>query len=707
MIVGVEVSSEGSLLPSPTLRILVGDQANNSIIESLGVYLPPRIVSTAEVMRGCTRPISLQLERLTGIRNRRVAGDDTFSIDLAKRAIEKCLTISKYHPSDIDLLICCNMSRYDGPDFYYTVEPSTSTRLRKHFGFNRALSFDVGNACAGMFTAIKVADALLKTGLIDVAMVVSGEYITHLTQTAQYEMTDSPDPRLACLTLGDSGAALILERASDDGVGFHAIDLYTAGAYCDYSIAKPTDQEHGGAIMFTDSRRLHEVAIRHSAAHIVQTLKNIQWGKNALDHVIIHQTSERFFYEAASQVNALVQEPYCHDGNMLDNLAERGNTATTTHFLAVWDFILNNKIQAGDNVVFAIQASGLTIGTAAYTFDDLPDRIRDAESRSGAGSGAESTHPPACRRAIAPRTAWTRQPRIRLESLGVAAETPNAFKDGLDLIHTAMDCCLAQSSYQREDIALLIYTGVHRNDFLGEPAIAAMIANRAKLNEAGVAASGKKIFAFDIFNSSIGFLQACYAGVGLIRSHAYPMAMVVASEIENNRGVPGKDLLGIAEVGSAVILDTSPSTDAAVGFGNFVFRTFDDYLGTFSSSLVQSGGQTSLRFARHGDLETAYLECISPTVEDLLTKEGLRIEDIKVILPPQISASFVPRLRDAMFGSNARFVDLARDHNDLHSSTLPYTLRHVREQGWVEKGDIGLIINVGSGIQVGCATYYF
>src|SRR5262249_13002155 len=147
------------------------------------------------------------------------AGDDTFSIDLAKHAIAKCLTISKYHPSDLDLLICCNMSRYDGPNFYYTFEPNTAIRLSKHFGCTRALTFDVGNACAVMFNAIKVVDALLKTGLIDVAMVVSGEYITHLTRTAQLEITDYTDHRLACLTLGDSGVALILERAPVAGVG--------------------------------------------------------------------------------------------------------------------------------------------------------------------------------------------------------------------------------------------------------------------------------------------------------------------------------------------------------------------------------------------------------------------------------------------------------------------------------------------------------
>jgi hypothetical protein len=181
--------------------------------------------------------------------------------------------------------------------------------------------------------------------------------------------------------------------------------------------------------------------------------------------------------------------------------------------------------------------------------------------------------------------------------------------------------------------------------------------------------------------------------------------MVVASEIDNNAGIPGAELLGLAEVGSAVILDASP--DPTVGFGQFVFRAFDEYLGSFSSWLVQSGGRTRVRWVRHDQLEIAYLTCIPAVVEELLHKEGLRSADITVVLPPQLSPTFVPRLRETLSVPQARLVDLTRDHHDLYSSTLAYTLHHVKEQGWVQRGDIGLIINVGSGIQVGCAIYYF
>src|SRR2546427_8830643 len=66
----------------------------------------------------------------------------------------------------------------------------------------------------------------------------------------------------------------------------------------------------------------------------------------------------------------------CHNDNVINNIAERGNTATTTQIVALADSILSNNIQSGDNIVFGITGSGATIGAALYTLDDLPDRLR-------------------------------------------------------------------------------------------------------------------------------------------------------------------------------------------------------------------------------------------------------------------------------------------------------------------------------------------
>ena len=92
-------------------------------------------------------------------------------------------------------------------------------------------------------------------------------------------------------------------------------------------------------------------------------------------------------------------------------------------------------------------------------------------------------------------------------------------------------------------------------------------------------------------------------------------------------------------------------------------------------------------------------------VGQVLTIEKLDPAQIKVILPPQISTQFIDSLSATMDMSRDRFVDVAR--KDLFTSSLPYALEHIREQNLVKPGDIGLIIAIGSGIQVGCCTYYF
>src|SRR5437868_635761 len=98
----------------------------NMLIESIGVYLPPKVVSTDEVLRDCRTTVLFPLERMTGIKSRRMAGEEEFSIDLAKKAVADCFSKSKYGPKDIDLLICCNISRCDGPNFRFSFEPNTS-----------------------------------------------------------------------------------------------------------------------------------------------------------------------------------------------------------------------------------------------------------------------------------------------------------------------------------------------------------------------------------------------------------------------------------------------------------------------------------------------------------------------------------------------------------------------------------------------------
>jgi 3-oxoacyl-[acyl-carrier-protein] synthase III len=670
------------------------DHRENIVIESIGTYLPPKSISTLEVLKGCKNQIRFPLEKISGIKERRMAGEEEFSIDLARKSISECLENSKYSPQEIDLLICCNISRVDRPDLQ-SFEPCTAVKLRKEFAFINALAFDITNACAGMFTGIYIAKALLETKAVSKAMVVSGEYITHLTLTAQREAENYMDNRLACLTLGDAGAAIILENSSNNQVGFIALDLQTYGRYSPYCIAKTSD--HGGWIMLTDSVNLTDAGIKSGAESALSVLQREGWYPDKFNHLILHQTSKMTLNSARKEINDLLDEPILHDENTINNLEKRGNTASTSHFVALFDHIQSRKIQSGDRVVFGISASGLTTGTALYVFDDLPDRIREKRSEKNYGNKT-----PSVQKTIPEYIPHL--PRVRVESIGTIPLGGNRNRDSLDLLCQAADNCLDRSLYHCNDIGLLIHSGIYRSDNVLEPALAALLAGKLNMN-AALSDKGKKTLAFDIFNGSIGFLQACYLAQQMIAAEVSKTAMIVATEFENNFKYFPNQLIGICETASAVILDKSPVEDK--GFSRFLFNYHTEAIDDYTVNCSTKEVNPFFQIEKGPELEEKYVQTIQQLVVEILKKEGIGLQDIDWVFPPQISTKFIDLLSEKLGIGFDKFIDVADEGPDLFSSSIPYGMGNAFERGLVKTGNIGLMIAVGSGIQTGCAIYHF
>jgi 3-oxoacyl-[acyl-carrier-protein] synthase III len=354
--------------------------AKKTFIESLGVYVPEGRLSSKEIMEGCVVKPAIDLEEITGIKNRGVVGKDEYVIDLSRKAVSKCFEVSRYSPEDMDLVICANISRYNGPNYKATFEPSTASQLAKFFDFGNAKCFDLPNACAGMFTVTTVMDAYIKAGIIRRGLVVSGESLTCLTRNAQKEMRSSIDPQFASLTVGDASAAFILDGTDDTDVGFHHMEVFTVAEHCELCMAKCSREEHGGFIMFADSARIHEVCISIAAEHVGRTVKGTKWESCKNHHFIMHQTATKAISTQGKLINQWVGKKVCSRENSIVSVVERGNTASTAHFIALWDHILNGTIKSGENILFAVQASGVNLGVATYTLDDLPDRVLAVES---------------------------------------------------------------------------------------------------------------------------------------------------------------------------------------------------------------------------------------------------------------------------------------------------------------------------------------
>jgi 3-oxoacyl-[acyl-carrier-protein] synthase III len=340
-------------------------------IESLGVYLPEKILTMEELLVSCRRRPRWDLERITGIHERRVAIGE-HAVDLGIKAARQALAMSRYRAEELDVIICTSISKYNREDEFH-LEPATAVRIRAAIGAGKARVFDVVNACAGMFTGIFVLQGMIRSGMARRGMVVSGEQNIPLAETAARELRHSFDGQLVALTLGDGGAALILDRSPGLGSGFHRIELVTGAKHDHYCYSRPSRRGRGG-ILVTKARGLQRKGNENFPAYFKRALDDTGWTLADLQHIIPHQVSVRAIENGVRAVGRYL-------GGALPDITRcsadhYGNTSTTSHFLAMHDAILQGRIEDGHNAMLVSGASGIVIAHATYTFDDLPRRYR-------------------------------------------------------------------------------------------------------------------------------------------------------------------------------------------------------------------------------------------------------------------------------------------------------------------------------------------
>ncbi len=341
--------------------------------ESLGAYTPGTVRSTEELIAGLAMPRSLDLERITGIKNRHVHNSDPddyeSSFVLALRAIEDCLHHSDYTADDIDVVISVSITRFRGPD-QFCYAPAFALMLRNAIGNTRALHFDLSNACAGMITGVMVLDHMIKAGVVRNGLVVSGEQITPIADTAMREIDQPYDPQFAALTVGDAAVAVVVDDRGDDNDEIHYVELTTTAYGAEFCLGMPSDKSEGIA-MYTDNRQL---ATEHRYAQALARISDFftetgrTWESEKYDYWIHHQFSGPVIEHISRLAEQHFGTPMPQTLNVLE---EFGNTASTSHFLVLHEHLARQRIPRGSKVLLIPEASGIVSGHLAATISRL------------------------------------------------------------------------------------------------------------------------------------------------------------------------------------------------------------------------------------------------------------------------------------------------------------------------------------------------
>lgn len=338
-------------------------------IESIGIKLPQKEWATAEIEKEAVSPKSLKLELLTGISSRRICGKDEDSLTLAVDAVKDCLKYSLLKADEIEMIINCSISKYvNGLSHRY--EPALSLLIKEKIGNKNALNFDISNACAGMLTGVHIANNFIRQGVVKNCLVVSGECISSLCKNALKKVDSIQHPELASLTIGDAGAAVILTKSNSFEDRIWVSKMTTLSYFSDLCTGYQ-DTLQPGAIMQTDMKKIHQVSLENVSHAIEKVLKIAELEFDDIDCIIPHQTAKISILSGIkTQTKYFRQKPK----HVVINLEQTGNTASTTHFIALYQYLQNKKLKKKSNILLLSFASGLVIGSVIFPVNEIINR---------------------------------------------------------------------------------------------------------------------------------------------------------------------------------------------------------------------------------------------------------------------------------------------------------------------------------------------
>jgi len=184
----------------------------HAVITGTGSYVPPHVVTNADLAARLGVEIEPFVSETLGIRERHVCGDDESTADLAEHASRRALSDAGVEPEAIDLLIVAT----DTPEF---ISPATSSVVHGRLGTTRAGTFDINAGCAGYVTALDVASKYIRADDRYERVLVVGAY-------AMSKYLDYGDKKTATI-FADGAGATVVERSEAPGV--LASELYADG----------------------------------------------------------------------------------------------------------------------------------------------------------------------------------------------------------------------------------------------------------------------------------------------------------------------------------------------------------------------------------------------------------------------------------------------------------------------------------------------
>jgi 3-oxoacyl-[acyl-carrier-protein] synthase-3 len=313
-----------------------------------GMAVPERVLTNHDLAQMVETSDEWISER-TGIRERRVADDDTSSATLGARALREACERAGLDPGQLDAIVVAT-STAD------TIFPSTACWVQNELDIRGMPAFDVAAGCTGFLYALEVAACMLVAG--------SGKRVGVVGCEVMSKVVDWTD-RTTCVLFGDGSGAMVIEACEAD------TGMLASNWGADGNLAPILYLPAGGSRMpasaQTVEQRLHYVSMQGNAVfrHAVRAmtaagkaaLESAGLGPEDIDLLIPHQANMRIMEACRTRLGI-------PEHKMFSIIDRYGNMSAATIPVAIHEAREAGRMPPGTTVALAAFGTGLTWGGA-------------------------------------------------------------------------------------------------------------------------------------------------------------------------------------------------------------------------------------------------------------------------------------------------------------------------------------------------------
>jgi 3-oxoacyl-[acyl-carrier-protein] synthase-3 len=310
-------------------------------ITGLGCHVPEQVLTNDDLGRFVDTSDEWIVAR-TGIRERRIAGEDEALSDVALPAARAALADAGVTGGDVDLIIVATVT----PDMIF---PATAALVADELGATAAAAYDLSAGCSGFMYALAQGAGMVAAGLSKRALVVGGDVLSKILDWSD---------RATLVLFGDGAGAVVLEPVETGGfVGF---ELGADGAGGEHlwlpgSGSRRFDGEESFVKM--NGREVFKFATRVLVDSAEQVLACCGRTVADVDVYVPHQANVRIIDYATKKLGI-------PSDRVVINVDRYGNTSSGSIPLALADAVADGRLREGALVLMTGMGAGLTWGSA-------------------------------------------------------------------------------------------------------------------------------------------------------------------------------------------------------------------------------------------------------------------------------------------------------------------------------------------------------